>query len=76
VFFLRLKVTLPDGMIRCWVLFDEFVRGIYEGDLMQDVTFKLLEKNGNGEIIEVVYKGPWLISDNGYLSLFYARAYP
>jgi hypothetical protein len=50
------------------VLFDEFVRGIYEGDLMQDVTFKLLEKNGNGEIIEVIYKGPWLISDNGYLS--------
>jgi hypothetical protein len=26
------------------VWFDEFVRGIYEGDLMQDVTFKILEK--------------------------------
>jgi hypothetical protein len=34
------------------VLFDEFVQGIYEGDLMQGVTFKLLERNGNGEIIE------------------------
>jgi hypothetical protein len=40
---------VPDGMIRCWYC---FVQGIYEGDLMQGVTFKLLERNGNGEIIE------------------------
>jgi len=50
------------------VLFDDFVRGIYEGDLMQDVTFKLLQKDQNGNIIEVTYRGPWLITDNGYLS--------
>lgn len=50
------------------VFFDDFVRGIYEGDLMQDVTFKLLQKDQNGNIIEVTYRGPWLITDNGYLS--------
>jgi hypothetical protein len=27
------------------VLFNEFVRVFYDGDLMKDVTFKLLQKN-------------------------------
>jgi hypothetical protein len=50
------------------VFFDDFVRGIYEGDLMQDVTFKLLQKDQNENFIEVTYQGPWLITDNGCLS--------
>jgi hypothetical protein len=50
------------------VLFDEFVRGIYDGDVMEDETFKLLEKDNSGIIFEVSYKGAWLIVENGYLN--------
>jgi len=50
------------------VLFDDFVRGIYDGDVMEDVTFNLLEKDSSGRIFEVSYKGAWLIVDNGYLN--------
>jgi len=46
------------------VLFDDFVRGIYDGDVMEDVTFNLLEKDSSGRIFEVSYKGAWLIVDN------------
>ena len=34
--------------------FDNFARGIFEGNVMEDVIFR--------------YKGPYLIVDNGYLS--------
>jgi hypothetical protein len=49
------------------VLFDWFVQGIYDGDVMNDVTFKLLDKDDSGLIFEVNYKGEWLIVDNGYM---------
>ncbi len=49
-------------------LFNDFVRGIYEGSLMEDVSFELLERNAQGHINSVRYKGPWLIVDNGYLN--------
>ncbi len=50
------------------VLFDDFVRGIHEGSLMEDVSFELLERNAQGHINSARYKGPWLIVDNGYLN--------
>jgi hypothetical protein len=50
------------------VLFDDFVRGIYDSDVMEDVMFKLLEKDSCGGIFEMSYKGAWLIVYNGYLN--------
>ena len=35
------------------VLFDDFVRGIHEGSLMEDVSFELLERNAQGHINSV-----------------------
>jgi hypothetical protein len=35
---------------------------------MEDVSFELLERNAQGHINSVRYKGPWLIVDNGYLN--------
>ena len=50
------------------VLFDDFVMSLKKGCSLQDVKFELYERNSNGEIIKVKYKGAWLIVDNGYLS--------
>jgi DDE superfamily endonuclease len=49
------------------VLFDTYARAIYDGEILQDVEFVLLEKGANGEVIEVAYCGAWLLVDNGYL---------
>lgn len=49
------------------VLFDEFLRGIKRGEILQDVEFELFEDR-NGEIVTVKYTGVWVIVDNGYLS--------
>ena len=48
------------------VMFDEFVRGMYDGDHPYDVEFELLERQ-NGKIISVPYRGGYVIVDNGYL---------
>jgi len=50
------------------IWFDDFVRGIYEGSILQDATFQLKELDRDGNIVEVTYKGAWLLVDNGYLS--------
>ena len=50
------------------VLFDTYARAIYDGEILQDVEFVLLEKGANGEVIEVTYRGAWLLVDNGYLN--------
>jgi hypothetical protein len=49
------------------VLFDSFTTGIRKGELLSDVTYNLFEKDGDGEVKEVTYKGGWLLVDNGYL---------
>jgi hypothetical protein len=49
------------------VMFDEFVRGMYEGKVLDDVEFVLLEEDESGNIVERTYKGAWLVVDNGYL---------
>ena len=48
------------------VLFDTFARGIYEGKLLRDLEFELLEWDGEGKTKKVKYKGCWLLVDNGY----------
>jgi len=49
------------------VLFDEFVKGIHDGKILDDVTFELLEHGTNNESVTVTYRGAWLMVDNGYL---------
>ena len=46
--------------------FDNYIMSIKEGKLFNDHDFKLLERNLNGEIVEVKYKGVYLLVDNGY----------
>ena len=49
------------------VLFDDFVKGIHDGTILQDVEFELLERGINGEVLTVKYRGAWLMVDNRYL---------
>jgi hypothetical protein len=50
------------------VLFDDLIRGVNEGRHYKNNEFSLYEKNEDGEVIQVVYKGVWFIVDNGYLN--------
>jgi DDE superfamily endonuclease len=45
---------------------DEFLIGIHDGRLLQDVQYSLLSRNSNNEIVETKYLGAWGITDNGY----------
>ena len=38
------------------------------GKLLNDVTFELYDKNEEGKIINVEYKGAWQVVDNGYIN--------
>ena len=49
------------------VRFDKFVSGIWDGTVLEDVEFELFERDRNGDIITVKYKGGYVIVDNGYL---------
>jgi hypothetical protein len=49
-------------------LFDTFLNNIYKGKILQDVIFELLQKNEQGEIISVKYRGVWIMVNNGYLN--------
>lgn len=48
------------------ILYDDFLRGIYEGRLYSDVEFDL-SSSINGERHTRKYKGVWIMVDNGYL---------
>jgi hypothetical protein len=50
------------------VLFDDFIRGIHEGKYLSDVEFELYEKDDNGAVFSVKYRGAWVLVDNGYLA--------
>ena len=52
---------------RSVVLFDSFIRGIKRGKYMNDHTFQLCELR-DGTVVDVTYKGVWIIVDNGYHS--------
>ena len=49
------------------VKFDELVTRIRSGEILNDVNFTLFERDANGNIVEVIYTGAWLLVDNGYL---------
>jgi len=48
---------------------DDFMCGIHEGKILQDVKFKMLEWEGcvgKSAIVKVKYRGAWGLVDNGY----------
>ena len=49
------------------VQYDRLLRGIRDGSLLEDLDFKLYEE-ANGDIQVHLYRGPWVMVDNGYLS--------
>ena len=48
-------------------LFDEWLKGLYDGAILGDFQFVLLEKTENGEEFAARYQGHWVIVDNRYL---------
>jgi len=50
------------------VLFDDVAMGLHESTILKDFSFSLFERNVDGTVVEVPYKGAWLIVDNGYLN--------
>ena len=50
------------------VLYDDWVRGVYEGKYLSETEFTLFEHDDtSGEIVERKYRGVWILVDNGYL---------
>uniref|UniRef100_A0A7S2XME1 DDE Tnp4 domain-containing protein n=1 Tax=Attheya septentrionalis TaxID=420275 RepID=A0A7S2XME1_9STRA len=49
-------------------LFDDLMQKINAGEVMDDVIFELYDYGLDGEVIEVKYRGVWLLVDNGYLA--------
>jgi len=43
------------------VLFDDFAVALHEGMVLNDFSFVLLEQSADGSIVEVTYKGAWLM---------------
>ena len=50
------------------VLYDELARGLRNGSILEDNTFELLQKENDGLVKKVKYRGAWLLVDNGYLN--------
>jgi hypothetical protein len=50
------------------VLFDDFLMSIKDGDILSDNDFILYERDGDGNVVAVTYKGVWIVVDNGYLT--------
>ena len=50
------------------VLYDELLRGVYEGKLFSEYEFTLYELDNDSCVVEVGHKGAWFIVDNGYLN--------
>jgi hypothetical protein len=69
----RRILCTTDGHPATWndktlVLFDEFVRGIHDGKILENLEFELFELNEKGEAVAAKYQGCWLLVDNGYLN--------
>ena len=56
--------TWNDKML---VLFDDLICNVHHGKLYKDYEFKLYEKDVNGKVHQIEYKGVWCMVDNGYL---------
>jgi hypothetical protein len=50
------------------ILFDTFVRGIHDGNILNNLKFELFELNEKDEVVAAKYQGCWLLVDNGYLN--------
>ena len=51
-------------------LFDDLLTGIYDGSILSDVSFELLEYDEDGDdagVVVVKYSGVYVIVDNGYI---------
>jgi Plant transposon protein len=46
--------------------YDEFIKFIKDGKILDDNHFSLFERDENDTIVEQKYKGCWLMCDNGY----------
>ena len=60
------------GFLATWndktrVLYDDFTRGIYEGNILPNYKFEVMQYDDNRNVVHQQYQGVWLISDNGYL---------
>merc|ERR1712197_335341 len=49
-------------------MFYRLLSNVNRGETKQDHVFSLLEKDKDGNIVEVEYVGAWFIVDNGYLN--------
>lgn len=49
------------------VRFDEFISGIRDGTVLEDMEFELFELDKDGNPVTVKYNGVYVICDNGYL---------
>lgn len=49
------------------IRFDDLANQLKKGERYEDLTFILLEHDGDGGVKEVEYSGAWTIVDNGYL---------
>ena len=50
------------------VLFDPLIYNVNNGVIPDNFEFMLYERNNEGIIVEVTYKGVWFMVDNGYLA--------
>ena len=50
------------------VLFDPLINNVNNGVIPDNFEFMLYERNNEGSIVEVTFKGMWFMVDNGYLS--------
>lgn len=48
------------------VRFDKFACGLKEGTILSDFEFELYDYSSNMDVKKVKYRGPWLLTDNGY----------
>jgi hypothetical protein len=39
------------------IWFDQFVRAVYDGEILDDVEFELLERDAHGRVVTIKYKG-------------------
>ena len=47
--------------------FDEFISGMHDGSVLDDLEFELLERCEGNLIKKRKYRGGWVLCDNGYL---------
>lgn len=57
------------------ILYDDFICGINEGEILNDVEFELYDyatpansAGGDNNVVKVKYQGAWVLVDNGYLN--------